>query len=112
MKRFDAVVLAALLATLGCSGKEATRNRGADSNQTASAQPGGNKIDADMALEIAKRDAIKEFKTLDNLKATVSEDVRGWRVTFEPKNPRANGGGPEYLLDKNTGEILSKIINQ
>jgi hypothetical protein len=72
----------------------------------------GKQIDAKKALAIARKDALEDFETLDGYKITVSEDERGWHVVFGPKDPRAHGGGPEYLIDKRTGEILHKVITQ
>jgi hypothetical protein len=43
---------------------------------------------------------------------TVTELPGSWRVEFELRNKRLNGGGPSYVIDKETGKILSKIINQ
>jgi hypothetical protein len=64
------------------------------------------------AIQIATKDATKLWTTLDMFEMTVTELPGSWRVEFELRNKRLNGGGPSYVIDKETGKILSKIINQ
>lgn len=91
------------------AGKAPDVEKKADANK---ARDAGKQVGAKEALAIAKKDAAEDYEPLDEYKITVSEDERVWRVVFEPKDPRAYGGGPEYIIDKRTGEILHKVITQ
>ena len=36
----------------------------------------------------------------------------GWQVGYELKDPRLKGGGPHYVIDSQTGAIISKVYEQ
>jgi hypothetical protein len=36
----------------------------------------------------------------------------GWHVDYELKDPRLKGGGPHYIIDADSGTILSKRYQQ
>ena len=42
----------------------------------------------------------------------IRRDDDGWHIDYELKNPRLNGGGPHYVIDATTGEIISKKYYQ
>ncbi len=64
------------------------------------------------AVQIATEDARKSGFVLDRFDITAAEKPDGWHIEFELKDKRANGGGPSYVLDKETGKILRKVIYQ
>lgn len=66
------------------------------------------KISQEQALKIANNDATKA--KVDVSKYNVKADLfkKGWRVTYESKEVSLGGGGPEYVIDSQTGEIISK----
>lgn len=112
MRPIILVVGALILATCGCQSTAVTQSQEKTATQRADMWDKGKTVDANMALDIAKKDAAQDFRSLDHFKISVAEDAKGWRVTFEPKDPRANGGGPQYIIDSTTGEILEKVIYQ
>lgn len=68
-------------------------------------------ISRENALAIAKKDALKTYGSLELYDAMVCELSWVWRVTYSPKGG-LDGGGPEYVIDKVTGEITDKKYNQ
>ncbi len=70
-------------------------------------------VTCDQALAIARLDAERAYRDplLDYRIVTVLEPD-GWHIDYELKNPRANGGGPHYVIDVHSGEILSKRYEQ
>jgi hypothetical protein len=68
-------------------------------------------IDKDGAIAIAKEDATKVYKSLDRYEIFALETKWTWRVIFELKAD-TEGGGPEYIISKQTGSILAKNYYQ
>ena len=52
------------------------------------------------------------YRDLLLYRISVSLEDDGWRVDYELKDPDLNGGGPHYLIDANSGEIVSKRYDQ
>jgi len=69
-------------------------------------------ISCDRALKIAQTDAEQVYRDLFLYRISISLEDDGWRVDYEPKDPDLNGGGPHYLIDANSGEIVSKRYDQ
>ena len=67
---------------------------------------------AEDAFRIARTDAERVYRDLSGLEARVALCPDGWHVDYELKDPRHNGGGPHYVIDANTGAILSKRYEQ
>ena len=63
------------------------------------------------AINIAEKDAAQAYGSLTKFRLTVCELKNAWRVIYAPEE-HLNGGGPEYLIDKNTGGILDKQYYQ
>ncbi|MET0624139.1 MAG: hypothetical protein ABW250_14235 [Pyrinomonadaceae bacterium] len=125
-------ILVLLLATLsillaGCSKgdqraahESAATNRGAVT--TESPQPPVNnvkdmaavKVTKEMAVATAKADYIRRKGSLKGADFDVSDDPDGWRISFFPRvrNGTIAGGGSDYLIDKETGKILSLKLHQ
>jgi hypothetical protein len=69
-------------------------------------------IACDRALRIAHTDAERVYRDLFLYRISISLEDDGWRVDYELKNPDLNGGGPHYLIDAHSGEIVSKRYDQ
>ena len=65
-------------------------------------------ISCDWALKIAQTDAERVYRDLFLYRISISLEDDGWRVDYELKDPDLNGGGPHYLIDADSGEIVSK----
>ncbi|MBU3895734.1 hypothetical protein KKG36_00195 [Patescibacteria group bacterium] len=71
-----------------------------------------SKITEVQALQIAKTDAIKAYGDLSPYNVVASLKADGWHVDYELKDPITTGGGPHYVIDSKTGEIISKRYEQ
>jgi hypothetical protein len=71
-------------------------------------------ITSDQALLIARLDAEKVYRDLTPYRVHVALelDPEGWHVDYELKNGQAQGGGAHYVIDRETGKILSKRYEQ
>jgi hypothetical protein len=69
-------------------------------------------VSCDEALRIARADAEKIFRDLSKFFIKISLEPDGWHIDYALKNPRLNGGGPHYVIDAQTGAILSKRYEQ
>lgn len=73
--------------------------------------PQSMNVKKENAVAIARRDAFKAYGSLSSYDLWVCELTEMWSVVFSPKSG-LNGGGPEYLIDKKTGQILHKRYYQ
>jgi hypothetical protein len=69
-------------------------------------------VSSSQALHIAEADAIKAYRDLSWFRIEVVLEPDGWHVDYQLKNPRLHGGGPHYVIDAQTGEIISKRYEQ
>jgi hypothetical protein len=69
-------------------------------------------ISCDQALKIAQTDAERAYRDLFLYRISISLEDDGWSVDYELKDPDLNGGGPHYLIDADSGEIVSKRYDQ
>jgi hypothetical protein len=69
-------------------------------------------ISCDRALKIAQADAQRVYRDLFLYRISISLEDDGWQVDYELKDPNLNGGGPHYLIDAHSGEIISKRYDQ
>lgn len=67
---------------------------------------------ADQILTFAQSDAVRAYGDLSDYSVRLSLEDDGWHVDYDLRNPRMKGGGPHYVLDPNTGAILSKRYEQ
>ncbi len=77
--------------------------------------PDAPTIRSDEAIAIAERDAVKMCEKLYRLKIEVSLELDGWHVKYginHRPGTRITGGGPHYIIDAQTGAILSKKYYQ
>jgi hypothetical protein len=63
-------------------------------------------ISKETAILIAKGDASQAY-TLSAYNISTYEQPTTWRVVFDLREPGVDGGGPDYLIDKETGKILN-----
>jgi hypothetical protein len=69
-------------------------------------------VTCDEALRVARLDAERAYRDLSYFKILVSREADGWHVDYELKDPTWNGGGPHYVIDPVTGQIVSKVYEQ
>jgi hypothetical protein len=67
---------------------------------------------ADEILGIAYRDAIRAYRDLTPYRLTMFLEQDGWHVDFELKDSGAVGGGPHYIIDPQSAEIVHKRYEQ
>ena len=67
---------------------------------------------SDEALRIARADAERVYRELNQFRIEVALESDGWHIDYELKDPLLNGGGPHYDIDSTTGAIVSKRYSQ
>lgn len=82
------------------------------SSSGVSAQPVQPRIPSAQALQVAEADAIQVYRDLSPYRIQLALEADGWHVDYELKNSRLHGGGPHYVIDAQTGAILSKRYEQ
>jgi hypothetical protein len=63
-------------------------------------------------LRIAHQDAQAVYGDLSPFKITLTPQPGRWQVDFDITDPVSAGGGPHYVIDSRTGEILSRRYEQ
>ncbi len=66
----------------------------------------------DQALKIAQTDAQSVYRDLSIYRICISLEEGRWFVDYELKDAELQGGGPHYVIDAASGEILSKRYDQ
>jgi hypothetical protein len=71
-------------------------------------------ISGDEALRISHEDATRVYRgeLRTRFKITICFEQDGWHIDYDPKDPNANGGGPHYIVDASTGQIVFKRYDQ
>ena len=69
-------------------------------------------VTSDQALRVARLDAEKAYRDLSPFYIHVELNDDGWHVDYELKNKQSHGGGPHYVIDADTGVILTKRYEQ
>jgi hypothetical protein len=64
------------------------------------------------ALRIAEADARTAYGDLSIFTITVVVEEDGWHIDYEVRKPGMKGGGPHYVIDAGSGQILSKRYEQ
>ena len=67
---------------------------------------------SDEALRIARADAERVYRELNQFRIEVALESDGWHIDYELKDPHLNGGGPHYVIDATTGAIAFKRYDQ
>jgi hypothetical protein len=63
-------------------------------------------------LAIAEADALKAYRDLSPYSIRLTLEADGWHVDYDLKDPKLMGGGPRYVIDRESGAILSKRYYQ
>ena len=66
----------------------------------------------DQILAIAQADAARVYRDLSVYRIQLVLEDDGWHVDYELKNPRLKGSGPHYIIDANSGAVVSKRYEQ
>jgi len=66
----------------------------------------------DQVLAIAQADAARVYRDLSLYRIQLALEDDGWHVDYELKNPRLKGGGRHYIIDANTGAVISRRYEQ
>jgi hypothetical protein len=69
-------------------------------------------IAGDKALAIAQADAARAYRDLSLFRIQLVLEDDGWHVDYELNNSRLKGGGAHYIIDAQTGVILTKRYDQ
>ncbi|SNS14060.1 hypothetical protein SAMN06893096_102196 [Geodermatophilus pulveris] len=69
-------------------------------------------VGRDHALRIAREDALTAYRDLDAYDVTCEMQGEGWKIDYTPKDQRARGGGPHYVISGDSGDIVSKRYEQ
>lgn len=63
------------------------------------------------AIRIARRDARTAYDDRSGFRVTTTFDGTNWHVGYRPEGTPA-GGGPEYVISGETGDIVDKTYSQ
>jgi hypothetical protein len=66
----------------------------------------------DQILAIAQADAARAYRDLSPYRIQLVLEPDGWHVDYDLKNPNLKGGGPHYIIDAHSGNIVSKRYEQ
>jgi hypothetical protein len=58
-------------------------------------------------LRIAHEDAQAAYRDVSGFKITLFRRPDGWHVDYDLTDPLSAGGGPHYVIDPHTGDILA-----
>ena len=70
------------------------------------------RVTADHALRIAQTDAAGAYRDLSIYRIRMALEHDGWHIDYEVKEPGLKGGGPHYVIDADSGAILSRRYEQ
>lgn len=69
-------------------------------------------VSPDQALAMAHRDALKAYRDLSPYRIVIALQDDGWHIDYDLVDPKMTGGGPHYIVDTETGEIVGKRYEQ
>jgi len=69
-------------------------------------------IAGDRALAIAQADALRAYRDLTPYRIQLELEADGWHIAYVLKDPKRKDGGPSYVIDAQSGVILSKRYEQ
>jgi hypothetical protein len=70
--------------------------------------PKSRGLAAEQALQIARLDAEAAYGDLDVFPHHHCPSSDGWHIDYELLDATREGGGPHYVIDARTGQILAK----
>ena len=71
-----------------------------------------SRLEASEVLAIAEADASSVYGNLLNFRITRALNSDGSHVDYNLRDPYLKGGGPHYVIDPSTGEIVDKRYEQ
>ena len=74
--------------------------------------PSGASLAVAEVLRIAHQDAQTVYGDLSGFKITLTPCPDGWHVDYELTDPLSAGGGPHYIIDPHSGDILTRQYEQ
>ncbi len=75
-------------------------------------QPVGASLPVAEVLRIANQDAQVVYGDLSAFKITLTPCPDGWHIDYDLTDPLSAGGGPHYVVDPQTGIIVSRRYEQ
>ena len=69
-------------------------------------------LSCDQVLRIAREDAEKAYRDLSGYDIRLAHETDGWHVDYELRDQHARGGGPHYVIDPMSGQIVSRRYEQ
>ena len=69
-------------------------------------------LSSDEVLRVARLDADRAYRDLTRFVIRIAREPDGWHVDFELQDAVARGGGPHYVIDPESGVIVTKRYEQ
>ncbi len=69
-------------------------------------------ITCDEALRIARLDAERAYRDLSPYRILIAKESDGWHVDYDLPDLHVAGGGPSYVINATSGQIVSKAYYQ
>ena len=69
-------------------------------------------LSSDEVLRVARLDADRAYRDLARFVIRIAREPDGWHVDFDLKDSMARGGGPHYVIDPESGVIVTKRYEQ
>ena len=70
------------------------------------------KLSVTEILRIAHQDAESVYHDVSGFKITLTSCLDGWHVDYDLTDPLSAGGGPHYVIQPQTGDILTRRYEQ
>jgi hypothetical protein len=78
----------------------------------ATVSPSRARLAGAEVLRVAEQDAQAVYGDLSGFKITLTPCPDGWHVDYDLTDPLSAGGGPHYVIDPSTGNILARRYEQ
>jgi len=78
----------------------------------ATASPSEASLAVAEVLRFAHLDAQAVYRDLSGFKIPLTPCPDGWQVDYDLTDPLSAGGGPHYVIDPQTGDILARRYEQ
>jgi hypothetical protein len=69
-------------------------------------------VSPETAVGTAHRDALQVYRDLSPYKIVIALQDDGWHIDYDLVDPKLTGGGPHYIIDAETGEVVWKRYEQ
>jgi len=69
-------------------------------------------LSSDEVLRVGRLDAERVYRDLSRFVIRIARESDGWHVDFDLKDTMARGGGPHYIIDPESGVIVTKRYEQ